>query len=206
MRQILALAATAALTLAALPAAAQAPSSSPDPAAARAGTFVTDPGHSKITWSVNHFGFSTYLGQFSQLSANLKVDPKAPAATTLEATVQTASIGTFNPALDTHLKSPDFLDVAQFPTATFKATSVKPTGERTAEVTGDLTLHGVTKPVTPQVTFIRGGMNPVDRNTYRLGFQGRTILKRSEFGIKTYVPVISDEVAMQIDAEFVAKP
>lgn len=185
------------------PAAAQ---SSPDPAAARAGTYVTDPAHSKITWSINHFGFSTYLGQFSQLSANLKIDPKAPAATTLEATVQTGSIGTFNPALDTHLKSPDFLDVAQFPTATFKATSVKPTGERTADVTGDLTLHGVTKPVTLQVTFIRGGMNPVDRNTYRLGFQGRTILKRSDFGIKTYVPVISDEVAMQIDAEFMARP
>ena len=205
MRQTFAFAAVAAL-LVVLPAAAQAPTSSANPADARGGTYTADPGHTKITWSINHFGFSTYLGQFSQVAATLKIDPKAPAAASLDATVQTGSIGTFNPALDTHLKSPDFLDVAKFPTATFKSTAIKTTGERTADVTGDLTLHGVTKPVTFQATFVRGGMNPVDRNTYRLGFQGRTIIKRSDFGIKSYVPAISDEVALQIDAEFKAVP
>jgi len=182
------------------------PTSIPDPAAARAGTYAADPGHTKVTWSVNHFGFSTYVGQFSGVAATLKVDPKAVAATTLEATIQTASVGTLNAALDNHIKNPDFLDVAKFPTATFKSTSVKSTGERTADVTGDLTLHGVTKPVTFQTTFIRGGMNPVDRNTYRLGFQGKTVIKRSDFGIKTYVPAIGDEVTLQIDAEFKAQP
>jgi polyisoprenoid-binding protein YceI len=171
----------------------------------KAGAFAADPGHTKITWSVNHFGFSTYVGQFSSVAASLKLDPKTLAATSLEATVQTGSIGTFNPALDTHLKSAEFLDVAKFPTATFKATSVKPTGERTADITGDLTLHGVTRPVVIQATFIRGGANPVDK-TYRLGFQGKTAIKRTEFGIKSYAPAIGDEVTLEIDTEFKAAP
>jgi polyisoprenoid-binding protein YceI len=186
------------------PAAASA-QSSPNPAEVKAGTFAADPGHTKITWSVNHFGFSTYVGQFSQVAGTLKLDPKALGATALDATVQTASLGTFNPALDTHVKSPDFLDVAKFPTATFKATDVKATGDRTADIAGDLTLHGVTKPVVIQATFNRGGANPVDK-TYRLGFSGRTVIKRSDFGIKTYVPAIGDEVTLQIEAEFKAAP
>jgi len=177
--------------------------SSPNPADVQAGAFAADPAHTKITWSLNHFGFSTYVGQFSSVAATLKLDPKAVAATSLEATIQTGSVGTFNPALDTHVKSADFLDVAKFPTATFKATSVKQTGERTADIAGDLTLHGVTRPVVIAATFNRGGANPADP-TYRLGFQGKTTIKRTEFGIKTYAPAISDEVALQIDAEFKA--
>ena len=203
LRQTFTLAAVAAALLFSPAAQAQV---SKAPADVRAGAYVADPNHSKITWSITHFGFSTYLGQFPGVMANLKLDPKAPAATTLDATIDTTKIGTLNTALDTHLKSPDFLDVAKFPQATFKATSVKPTGDSTAEITGDLTLHGVTKPVTFQASFIRGGMNPVDKNTYRLGFQGKTVLKRSDFGIKSYVPAISDEVTMEIDAEFKATP
>jgi polyisoprenoid-binding protein YceI len=177
--------------------------SSPNPADVKAGAFAADPGHTKITWSISHFGFSTYVGQFSSVAAILKLDPKAVSATSLEATVQTHSIGTFNPALDTHLKSPDFLDVAKFPAATFKATAVKQTGERTADISGDLTLHGVTKPIVIQATFNRGGANPADP-TYRVGFQGKTLIKRTDFGIKTYAPVLGDDVTLQIDAEFKA--
>ena len=198
MRQISLIAAIVTLVLA--PAAAWA-QSSPDPSQVKAGTFAADPGHTKITWSISHFGFSTYVGQFSQVAATLKLDPKALGAASLEATIQTASVGTFNPTLDTHLKAPDFLDVAKFPTATFKTTSVKTTGERTADVTGDLTLHGVTKPVVIQATFNRSGANPADK-TYRLGFSGKTTIKRTEFGIKSYAPVLGDEVTLQIDAEF----
>jgi polyisoprenoid-binding protein YceI len=179
--------------------------SSPNPAEVKAGTYAADPGHTKITWSVNHFGFSTYVGQFSQVAGTLKLDPKALGATSLEATIQTGSVGTFNPALDTHIKSADFLDVAKFPTATFKAISVKPTGERTADIAGDLTLHGVTKPVVIQATFNRGGSNPADKS-YRLGFSGRTVIKRTDFGVKAYAPAIGDEVTLQIEAEFKAAP
>lgn len=169
----------------------------------RAGTYVTDPGHTKITWSLTHFGFSTYVGQFSKVAATLKLDPKAPQSADLQVTIDTASVGTLNPALDTHLKAPDFLDVAKFPQASFKSTAVKVTGERTADVTGDLTLHGVTKPVTLQVTFIQGGQNPLDKK-YSLGFQARTVIKRSEFGVKAYSPAVGEEVTLQIDTELKA--
>ena len=203
MRQTLAALGLAAVLTA--PAAWAQAQSSPNPADVKAGTFAADPGHTKVTWSVDHFGFSTYVGQFSEVAATLKLDPKALAATSLEATIQTGSVGTFNPRLDNHLKAADFLDVARFPTATFKATAVKPTGDRTADITGDLTLHGVTKPVVIKTTFNRGGRNPADP-TYRLGFQGKTTIKRSDWGMKTYVPAIGDEVTLQIDAEFVQKP
>jgi polyisoprenoid-binding protein YceI len=175
------------------------------PAAARAGTYTADPAHSKITWSITHFGFSTYIGQFSHVDATLKVDPKAVGATALEATVDTSSLGTLNPALDTHLKSKDFLDVAAFPTATFKATKVTQTGEKTADVAGDLTLHGVTKPVVVHATFKQAGPNPVDKK-YELGFAGSAEILRSDFGIKTYLPAISDKVTLTIEAEFKAAP
>lgn len=201
MRQILiAFGLSAAVLLAPAQGLAQ---SSPNPAEVKAGTFAVDKDHTRVTWSVNHFGFSTYVGQFSVADATLKLDPRAVGAASLTATVDTGSIGTFNPALDTHLKSPDFLDAAKFPQATFKSTSVKQTGERTADIAGDLTLHGVTKPIVIHATFNRGGANPVDK-TYRLGFQGKAVIKRSEFGIKSYVPAIGDEVTLEINTELKA--
>ncbi|WP_421938095.1 YceI family protein [Phenylobacterium sp.] len=171
------------------------------PAEVKAGAYVLDPSHSKITWSVSHLGFSTYVGQFTGVAGTLKLDPKAVQAADLQVTVDTASVGTLNTALDNHLKSPDFLDVAKFPTATFKATSVKTTGERTADISGDLTLHGVTKPVVIEATFNRAGIAPTD-GKYTVGFSGKAVLKRSDFGIKTYLPVLGDEVTLQLAAEF----
>lgn len=173
------------------------------PAATQAGTYKLDPAHGKITWSINHFGFSTYIGQFGHVDGTLKVDPKAVGATTLDVAIDTNSLGTLNPALDTHLKSKDFLDVAAFPSATFKATKVVPTGEKTADITGDLTLHGVTKPVVVHATFVQAGVNPLDKK-YEIGFAGAAKITRSEFGIKSYVPAISDEVTLTIEAEFKA--
>lgn len=175
------------------------------PAEVKAGAYMLDPSHSKITWSVSHLGFSTYVGQFTGVAGTLKLDPKAVQATDLQVTVDTASVGTLNTALDNHLKSPDFLDVAKFPTATFKATSVKTTGERTADISGDLTLHGVTKPVVIEATFNRAGIAPTD-GKYTVGFSGKAVLKRSDFGIKTYLPVLGDEVTLQLAAEFKPAP
>ena len=173
------------------------------PADVKAGNYTADPSHSKVTWSVTHFGFSTYIGQFGALTGTLTIDPKAPQAAKIEATVMTDSVGTLNPALDKHIKAPDFLDVAKFPQATFKSTSVKPTGAGAADITGDLTLHGVTRPVVVQATFVQAGVSPIDKK-YTVGFSGKTTIKRSEFGIKTYVPAISDDVTLRIDAEFKA--
>jgi len=171
----------------------------------KAGAYRLDPAHSKITWSVSHFGFSTYIGQFATVNGALKLDPNDLAATVLEATVDARSLGTLNPALDTHLKSPDFLDTAKFPTATFKATKVTRTGDRTADIAGDLTLHGVTRPVVVQATFNQAGPNPLVK-TYQLGFAGAARIKRSDFGITSYVPAIGDEVTLTIEAEFRVVP
>jgi polyisoprenoid-binding protein YceI len=185
--------------------AVQAQPISTSPAAVLAGSYKLDPGHSKITWSVTHFGFSTYIGQFASVNGTLKLDPKAPANDAVDVTVDTGSLGTLNPALDTQLKSKGFLDVAAFPTATFKATKVTVTGERTANIDGQLTLHGVTKPVVVQAVFNQGGANPLDKK-YSLGFAGSAKIKRSEFGITAYVPAISDDVTLTIEAEFKAVP
>jgi polyisoprenoid-binding protein YceI len=173
------------------------------PAAVQAGTYRLDPAHGKITWSVTHFGFSTYIGQFSHVDATLKADPKAPAASAVEVTVDTSSLGTLNSALDTHLKSKEFLDVAAFPQATFKSTKVTVTGPKTADIAGELTLHGVTKPVVVHATFNQAGVNPLDKK-YEIGFAGTAEITRSEFGIKAYVPAISDQVTLTIEAEFKA--
>ena len=171
------------------------------PAQVQAGAYKLDADHGKITWSVNHFGFSTYIGQFATVNATLKLDPKNLGATVLDATIDTNSLGTLNAALDKHVKSPEFLDVAKFPTATFKATKVTQTGDKTADIAGDLTLHGVTKPVVVQAVFNQAGPNPIMK-TYQLGFAGTAKIKRSDFGITTYVPAIGDEVTLTIEAEF----
>ena len=205
MRHLISTTALALVAVLAVSPAAHAQAISDSPAAVQAGTFKLDPSHGKITWSVSHFGFSTYVGQFSAVNASLKLDPKALGAAGLDVTVDTTSLGTLNPALDTHLKSADFLDVAKFPTAGFHATKVSPTGERTADITGDLTLHGVTKPVVVHATFVQGGVNPVDRK-YSLGFAGSAEINRSDFGIKTYLPALGDKVTLTIEAEFKAAP
>lgn len=176
-----------------------------NPADVHAGTFNADPAHSKVTWSVSHFGFHTYVGQFGSFTGSLTLDPKAPESAQLSVTIDTNTLGTLNPALDTHVKSPDFLDVAKFPQATYKATSVKRTGDKTADITGDLTLHGVTKPVVVHATFNQAGVALTDRK-YTIGFSGNAVIKRSDFGIKTYVPAIGDEVTLQIETEFKAVP
>lgn len=173
---------------------------SSDPAQVQAGDYRLDPAHSKITWSVDHFGFSTYVGQFSKVEGTLSVDPKKAADARLDVTIDANSVGTLNPALDAHLKTADFLDTANFPTATFKATSIKLTGKRTADITGDLTLRGVTKPVTVKATFNQAGVNPVDK-TYSLGFAGKATIKRTDFGVSAYAPALGDTVTLELEAE-----
>lgn len=173
---------------------------SSDPAQVQAGDYRLDPGHSKITWSVDHFGFSTYVGQFSKVDGTLSIDPNKATEARLDVTVDANSVGTLNPALDAHLKTADFLDTAKFPTATFKATAIKLTGKRTADVTGDLTLHGVTRPVTVAATFNQAGVNPVDK-TYSLGFAGKAKIRRSDFGVSAYAPALGDEVTLELEAE-----
>lgn len=171
------------------------------PGAAKAGTYKLDPAHGKITWSLSHLGFSTYTGQFSGVNATLVIDPKDVSKTTLTATVDISSIGTLNPTLDTELKGDKFFNDAKYPTATFVSTQVLKTGAHTADVMGNLTLLGVTKPEELKVTFNQGGTNPIEK-VYELGFDGKAEIKRSAFGLSAYVPYVGDEVTLQIEGEF----
>ncbi|KQT19536.1 hypothetical protein ASG40_01460 [Methylobacterium sp. Leaf399] len=176
---------------------------SADPTKVRAGAYVLDPAHGKITWSVSHLGYSTYYGQITDVAAKLDLDPKEPARSRLTATIGMASISGINAALDAHLRGPDFFAVAGFPAATFTGTGIEPTSPTTARVTGDLTLKGVTRPVAFDATFNQSGVNPIDRR-YTVGFDGRAVIKRSEFGITAFLPAVGDEVTLRLEGEFKA--
>ena len=171
------------------------------PVEVRSGSYVLDPAHGKITWSVDHMGFSTYVGQFTDVAATLDLDVRNPSASTLSATIDTDSVGTLNDQLDSHLRTADFLDTANFPQAQFAATSMRLIDRDSAAITGNLTLRGVTRPVTIEADFNQAGINPVDQK-YTLGFDGETTIKRSDFGINYGLPMLGDEVTLNLEAEF----
>jgi polyisoprenoid-binding protein YceI len=176
-----------------------------DPAQVQSGTYVLDPAHGKITWSMDHMGFSTYVGQFTDVSATLKLDVRNPSASKLQAEVKTDSVGSLNSALDGHLKTADFLDTAKHPTAGFQATRIRLVDADSAEISGNLTLRGVTKPIVILADFNQAGINPVDKK-YTVGFDGHARIKRSEFGINYGVPVLGDDVTLHFEAEFKLQP
>jgi len=187
--------------VASAPVFAQAAAPSTDLARVEGGNFEVDKTHAKVMFSYSHFGYSQSYGLFTDFAAKLSFDPKALASSSLQATFNLNGIETLVPRLNDHLKSPDFFDVAQFPTATFKSTKITQTGPTTGVVTGDLTLHGVTKPVSLDVTFNGGGIHPAKKK-YDLGFNAVGHLKRSDFGVGAYVPMVGDDVTLTISAEF----
>ncbi len=176
-----------------------------DPASVRSGSYVLDPAHGKITWSVDHMGFSTYVGQFTDVSANLHLNVRNPSASRLDATVKMDSVGTFSDGLDKHLKSADFFDTAKFPSASFRATGIRLVDRDTAKISGNLTLRGITRPIEIEADFNQAGINPVDKQ-YSLGFDGEAKIKRSDFGIAYGLPALGDEVTLHLEAEFKLKP
>jgi polyisoprenoid-binding protein YceI len=182
-----------------------------DPAAVKSGDYVLDPDHGKITFSVVHMGYSVYQGQFTGVQAKLHLDAAHPSASTLDATVPVDGIATGNAHLDAHLKTADFFDLAKFPNVAFHATKIDRTGPKTARITGDLTLLGVTHPVTLEAEFLQAGKQPFF-GVYEVGFAAHGELKRSEWGMTKFtsapnlpgfVPV-SDEVKLQFEGEFKA--
>jgi polyisoprenoid-binding protein YceI len=175
------------------------------PAEVKAGAYKLEASHSKVTWSVSHFGFSNYVGQFPDVNGTMKLDPANLAATDLQVVIDTTKVGTLNATLDKNIKAPGFFDTVKFPTATFKSTKVTRTGDMTADITGDLTLKGVTKPVTLKAVFNQAGPNPLNK-IYSLGFAATTTIRRSDFGVSAYVPAIGDMVNLTVDVEFQAVP
>lgn len=174
-----------------------------DPKLVRAGRYRLDPAHGKITWSLSHLGFSTYYGQFTDVSGELTLDPAEPAKSRVTVKIGTDSADGLNDRLNAHLKKPEFFDTAQFPEARFVTTSIDPSGPTTARVNGELTLKGVTRAISFDATFNQAGTNPVDK-LYSVGFDGWAVIKRSEFGVSAFLPVLGDEVSLRLEGEFKA--
>ncbi len=194
-------AATALIALPLSSAMAQPAPPSTDPSQVPAGTYTVEPMHTRVLFSVSHMGFTTYYGEFTGVSGTLTIDPDKLGSSVLSVSIPVASISTTNAKLDEELKSPQWLDATAYPTITFKSTKITRTGADTADVTGDFTLHGVTEPVTLKVKFNAVGPNFMSHKI-TIGFDSTSMIKRSDFGVKTYVPLIGDDVSVIISAAF----
>ncbi|MEL7527628.1 MAG: YceI family protein [Pseudomonadota bacterium] len=170
------------------------------PALAEPVAYDFDKSHANLSFTYNHLGYSTTDGRFGDWDGTLLIDKDTPANSSVEFTINIDSLDTFWADRDTHLKSPDFFDAAQFPQATFKSTKVEQTGENQLDVTGDLTLRGITKPVTLTVDVLALGEHPMAKKP-AAGFAVTTVLKRSDFGMDKFVPYVGDEVTVTFHAE-----
>ncbi|WP_419799130.1 MAG: YceI family protein [Terasakiella sp.] len=166
--------------------------------------YAFDTNHTSIEFYVNHMGFSNFQGEFQTFDGTLVFDEAKPQDSRVEVVIDANSIDTDVAALDKHLKSADFFDVAKFPNLTFKSKSIEITGEKTGIITGDLTMHGVTKEVALKVTLNKAAPNPMTKKA-AVGFSATATLQRSDFGISTYVPAVGDEVTIRIETEAQAK-
>jgi polyisoprenoid-binding protein YceI len=170
------------------------------------GTWVIDPTHTTIGFSARHAMVAKVRGQFNEFAGSLTLDGSDPTASSAQLTAETASIDTRNPDRDGHLKSADFLDVESFPTLTFTSTSVSGNGESFV-VTGDITIHGVTKSV--DVKFELLGVSTDPWGGVRIGFEGKTEISRKDFGLvwntalETGGVLVGDTVKIELDVEAV---
>ncbi len=170
------------------------------PAFAAADVYKIEPNHTSVTFQYTHFGFSHPTGKFMNAVGAVTLDKDAPANSKVEVSFDISGINTGVAALDTHLKSADFFDAAKFPTATFKSTKVDVTGKDTAKVTGDLTIHGVTKSVVLNVKLNKLDVHPMMKKE-DAGFTATATINRSDFGMGAYVPAVSDQIDLYIEAE-----
>ena len=211
MRRIASLTTLFALAIVAVPVVvAQAPSApgAPDKSRVTAGTYAADPAHTMVVWRVDHLGFSNYTGIFGDVTGTLVLDPANPAAAKVDVTIPVSKVTTASAGLTGHLLragkdggKPDFFGPAPAD-ARFVSTGVVVDADGDeAKVTGNLTLNGVTKPVTLDVDFHGAGDNPFNKKP-TIGFEAEGKIKRSDFGIAFLVPLVSDEVELEIHAAF----
>ena len=184
-----------------LPAIAQMPTTPPGTSDTRrviAGTYMVDPGHSQVAFTVNHLGFSTYHGIFGDVTGSMSIDPKAPAKAKVSIDIPIKGIATTSAKLNEHLLGPDFFDAAKHPTAHFESTSIRASG-KSARISGNLTIKGVTKPVVLEAVFVGAGTMMGKRT---VGFDATTTIKRSDFGVSYGIPLVPDAVPLQISVAF----
>lgn len=159
--------------------------------------------HAFVNFKISHLGYSWLYGTFKDFDGTFSYDAANPEASKVNVTLKTASVDTNHAERDKHLRSADFLNVSKHDTATFESTSVKSTGEGSADVTGNLTLNGVTKPVVIAAKFIGEGQDPW--GGYRAGFEGTTTLKLKDFDITKDLGPASESVELIISIEGIRK-
>ncbi|SBV36872.1 Secreted protein [uncultured Stenotrophomonas sp.] len=164
------------------------------------GTYKLDPSHTDVLVQWNHMGYSNPSAHFGDADGTLVYDADDVGKSSVEVTLPLSGLNSFTAKFDEHLRSADFFDAAQFPSATFKSTKVEAAGANKLTVTGDLTIKGTTKPVTLDVTINGAGEHPMMK-VPTVGFDATTTFKRSDFGVGAYAPAVSDEVKVRITTE-----
>lgn len=169
-------------------------------------TWTFDPLHTSASFSARHMMVTTVRGSFSKVSGTIEYDPANPAAASVEAVIEAASIDSGVADRDNHLKSADFLDVANYPTITFKSKRVEPTGDNTARITGDLTIRGVTREVVLEAELLGLGIDPFSK-AEKAGFAAETKINREDWGLVWNVALeaggvlVSKEVKLSLDVQ-----
>jgi len=169
-------------------------------AAGAADRYAFDKAHTQILLFVDHLGFSKSQGEFHDYDGSFTFDPADWSKSSVEVVIRTASVDMDDYEWDKHLRSKDFFDVAQHPTMSFRSTRVEQTGENQGKVYGKLTLLGVSRPVVLDVTFNKAGVHPMSKQ-YVAGFSARTVIRRSDFGMKYGLPMVGDEVDVRLEVE-----
>lgn len=165
------------------------------------GVYKTDPTHRYITFSYSHAGFSNPWLRWRDWEGTLDWNAENPAASSINVVIDAASIDSGVDVFDGHLREERFFDVENHPEITFVSTNVEKTGDTTGKITGDLTIKGITKPVTLDVVFNNSAFD--ERNSrYKLGFSGKTTIKRSDYDVDLYAPAVGDDVDIIIETEF----
>ncbi len=161
--------------------------------------YEVDPSHSTAMFRIKHLNVSWFYGRFVDVSGTINYDAKKPEDSSFDITVKTESVNTDNVKRDKHLRTPDFFSAKQYPTLTFKSTSVKSAGDNVLEVTGQFTCHGVTKPLTVKMDVVGQGKDPF--GGFRAGFETKFKIKRSDFGMNYMPEGLGDDVEILVSLE-----
>lgn len=173
-----------------------------DLSASPSGVYVADKNHAYITFSYSHFGFSTPQVGFDSFDAELNLDSDNVENSSIAVMIDATSISSRVDEFDEHLNSDDFFDTAQFPEIAFRSTSIESTGNDSYDVTGDLTIKGITRPLTLSMTVNKAANHPMS-GTPVIGISGDAALNRSDFDLGLYAPNVGDEVSIHVTAEMV---
>lgn len=175
-----------------------------DAAQVPAGQYEIDVSHANITFEIAHLGISNYVGRFNDFTGTATFDPKNMEASAVEVTIKAASVDTNHEVLENELRGEQFLNTAKFPDITFTSSKLTLESPTTGKLHGDVTLHGVTKPMVLDVTFDGGLKNPLT-GKYTIGFSASGQLKRTDHGITSFIPVVGDDVTFRFNGEFIHK-